>query len=109
MHATLGGHTRVMSHANIGLNATTHQFTVVGQYSIVAAGAVIVKDIPPFCKYIPNKDSKSNAEHAAKKYHLPNINTIEFRSLFNQYFKEWKYYSNRNTITLPESLRCLLD
>lgn len=68
--STLGGWTRVMKCANIGLRAVTHQFTTVGAYAMVAAGAPVVKDIPPLAKYIPGKPLGVNT-FLIKKLGLP--------------------------------------
>ena len=52
--AKLAGHTRVMRTANIGLNATTHQFTTIGTGAMIGAGAVVVKDVIPYAKVVGN-------------------------------------------------------
>ena len=54
-NACLGGWSKVLKGAYVGLGAITHQRTTLGQYCIVAAGAVVVKDVPSFAKYIPSK------------------------------------------------------
>lgn len=48
--ATLGGHTIVHEGANVGLGAITHQRITIGAYAMVGAGAVVIRDVPPFAK-----------------------------------------------------------
>lgn len=67
--AILGGHSTIMQYANLGLNCVLHQRTTIGHYAMIAAGAVVVKDILPLSKYIPNKPVGINV-HAIKKYKL---------------------------------------
>ena len=55
-----GGHISILKGANIGMAAVVHQFTVIGQYAMVAANATVVKNIKPFVKYIPGKPLKVN-------------------------------------------------
>ncbi len=64
--AILGGWTRVQRGANLGICSTTHQYTTVGAYAMVAANATVVKDIPPLGKYIPQKPLGLNAYAIAK-------------------------------------------
>jgi UDP-N-acetylglucosamine acyltransferase len=45
----LGGHVTVESHAIVGGLAGVHQFVRLGESSLCAAGAMVSKDVPPFC------------------------------------------------------------
>lgn len=51
----LGGISVVLAGANIALGCTVHQYSVLGHYSIAGMGAAIIKNIPPFAKYVPGK------------------------------------------------------
>jgi UDP-N-acetylglucosamine acyltransferase len=48
-NAGLGGHTHIHRGANLGIGCSLHQFSTVGAYAMVAMGAVITRDVPPFC------------------------------------------------------------
>lgn len=48
--AVLGGHVRIHEGAYLGLNATVHQRVTIGAYAMVGAGAVVIRDVPPFAK-----------------------------------------------------------
>jgi len=63
----LAGITRILEGANLGMGATINQYSVVGQYSIVATGAAVMKNVKPFCKYIPNKPISVN-QYAIRKF-----------------------------------------
>jgi UDP-N-acetylglucosamine acyltransferase len=45
----LAGHVTVESHAIVGGLAGVHQFVRLGESSLSAAGAMVSKDVPPFC------------------------------------------------------------
>jgi UDP-N-acetylglucosamine acyltransferase len=45
----LAGHVTIESHAIVGGLAGVHQFVRVGESSLCAAGAMVSKDVPPFC------------------------------------------------------------
>lgn len=47
-HAALGGHVQVANNVVVAWNAGLHQFVRAGEYAMIGAGCVAVKDIPPF-------------------------------------------------------------
>ncbi len=63
----LGGISRILEGANLGMGATINQYCVVGQYSIIATGAAVMKNVKPFSRYIPKKPISIN-NYAIKKY-----------------------------------------
>lgn len=69
----LAGLSRILEAANLGMGATINQYCVVGQYSIVATGAAVMKNIKPFSRFIPNKPISVN-EYAIMKFGFEEIN-----------------------------------
>lgn len=65
--SVLAGIVKVLEGANIAMACTINQYTVVGQYSIVATNAACMKNVKPFCKYIPGKPISVNY-YAIKKF-----------------------------------------
>lgn len=63
----LAGITRILEGANLGMGATISQYCVIGQYSIVATGAPVIKNVKPFSRYIPGKSISIN-KYAINKY-----------------------------------------
>ncbi len=63
----LAGITKILEGANLGMGSSVNQHNVIGQYSIVATGAAVMKNVKPFSRYIPNKPISVN-EYAIKKY-----------------------------------------
>ena len=47
-HSALGGHVHIGNHVNVGWGVGIHQFCRLGDYSMAAATATILQDIPPF-------------------------------------------------------------
>lgn len=47
--ATLAGHVEVGDHVILGGLSAVHQFTRIGNYAMIAGGAIVVMDVPPFC------------------------------------------------------------
>lgn len=65
----VGGITTILEGANIGIGTSIHQNTVVGQFSMVAMGSTITKNVKPFSICIPGKPAKVNT-YALKKFKL---------------------------------------
>lgn len=54
-HVALGGISVLLPGVNIALGCTVHQYSVLGHYAIAGMGASVIKNIPPFGKYVPGK------------------------------------------------------
>ena len=67
--SVLSGHVHIMNGANLGIGTLVHQFTTIGSYAMIAAGSVLVKDVPPLAKFIPGKPLGKN-DYAIKKWDL---------------------------------------
>jgi UDP-N-acetylglucosamine acyltransferase len=78
----LAGLTRLLEGSNIGMGATINQYCVIGQYSIVATGSAVMKNVKPFSRYIPNKPISVN-DYAIKKFGFE-----DFREEIEAYVKE---------------------
>lgn len=65
--SVLAGIAKILEGANLALGCKVNQRVTVGQYSIAAAGAVVMKNIKPFSRYIPNKPISVN-QYAIDKY-----------------------------------------
>lgn len=63
----MGGIVRILKGANLAVGCSVHQYSVVGQYSIVAMGAALTKNVKPFAKYVPGRSIGVN-EYAIKKF-----------------------------------------
>ncbi|MBN1848384.1 MAG: acyl-ACP--UDP-N-acetylglucosamine O-acyltransferase [Deltaproteobacteria bacterium] len=46
--ATLGGHTIIGDHANLGGIVATHQFVRIGAYAFIGGKSAVSQDVPPF-------------------------------------------------------------
>jgi len=44
----IGGHSTILSGANLGMNASVHQRSVIGERVMVGMGAVVTHHLPPF-------------------------------------------------------------
>jgi UDP-N-acetylglucosamine acyltransferase len=63
----IGGIARIMEGATLSMGCTVHQYSVVGQYCIIATNAPVTKNVRPFSRYIPGKPVSVN-RYAVKKF-----------------------------------------
>ena len=63
----VAGIAKILKGADLGMGCTINQYSVIGQYSIVATGAPCMKNVKPFSRYIPNKPLTVNT-YALKKF-----------------------------------------
>ena len=92
----LAGITTVQKNANIGMGATISQYCVIGQYSIVATGAAVMKNVKPFSRYIPNKPISVNT-YAVEKFG------------FKKYLNEITAYVIENSFPESEIIRRIIE
>ena len=55
-HVAMGGHCTIQQGANLGISVSVHQYTHIGQYSMLGMGCVVTKTscILPFNTYVGN-------------------------------------------------------
>jgi len=92
----LGGIAKILEGANLGMGCTINQYTIVGQYSIAATGAAVMKNIRPFSRYIPGKPISVN-KYAIEKYG------------FTEYYEEIEDYVLRNIPPHSEKISSIVD
>lgn len=95
-NVVVGGITKILLGANIGMGATLHQYSVIGHYSIVATGAAAIKNVKPFSRYIPGKPISVNS-YAIKKYG------------FLEYEKEIVEYVLNDVMPSAKPIKLLID
>ena len=69
----LAGHSYVMKRSNLGMGVLLHQYSVVGSYSMVGMGGVVIKGsrVEPGMKYAGNPIRfLSRNSHALEKYEV---------------------------------------
>lgn len=69
---SIAGVVRVLAGANLGASCSIHQFSVVGQYTMIAMGASVTKNVRPFIKFIPGKPQSLN-DYAIRKYGFADV------------------------------------
>ncbi len=48
-NTVLAGHVRILEGATVGVGTGFHQHSTVGAFAMIGMGAVVTKDVPPFC------------------------------------------------------------
>ena len=85
VNAVVGGHVIVMDGANLGMNVCTHQFSIIGAYSMLGMGSVVPlrKEVRPFFVYTGNPIKVLRTNDIKVK----EFTKQEFVEYFNQYDK----------------------
>lgn len=58
----LAGVATIQKGTNLGMGSSVHQYSTIGAYCMVATGAPVVKDLPPFSLLIPGKPLNVNRQ-----------------------------------------------
>lgn len=84
-NAAMGGNCHILEGANIGLNVSIHQYSIIGHYSMIGMGTVITKTslIEPVKTYVgsPARLLKVN-QYAIDKYNLSFADIERFNKEF---------------------------
>lgn len=76
----LGGHTQIGDFANIGINATTHQYTKIGEGVMLGAGCFAKGELKPFTIY-----------HTGLRAKEQGVNTVLLERMGQKQGKEYNY------------------
>ncbi len=95
--ASLGGHITIGDYAVIGGLVGVHQFVRIGKYTMIGAGAIVVKDVPPYLIAAGNHARPYGLNMVGLKRHQFSKETIEaIKSVYKLVF--------RSKITLKSAL-----
>lgn len=92
----LGGIAKILEGADLGMGCTINQYSIIGQYCIVATGAPCMKNVKPFSRYIPNRQISVN-KYAIEKYG------------FQQYYQEIEAYVMEDVLPVSEEIINLIN
>jgi UDP-N-acetylglucosamine acyltransferase len=110
----LAGHVKVEDNVVFGGLAAVHQFCVVGKYAMIGAGAILVKDAPPFALI-----DRVPAYHGVNKIGLArrgfsNETIRKLNDFYNLVFKSGynntdgiNKYTEQNNNIIPEIQYCI--
>lgn len=97
----MGGIVRILKGANLAVGSTVHQYSVVGQYSIVAMGAAITKNVKPFAKYVPGRSISVN-DYSVKKYGF-----LDVRDQIEEYLFHGKVPTDERLVAIVSEFEAL--
>jgi UDP-N-acetylglucosamine acyltransferase len=88
-NAQLAGHVQVGDYATLGGFAGVHQFCRVGAHAMIAAGAIVLQDVPPFVTAAghPAKPAGTNNEGMRRRgFSADDIATVRraYRTLYRE-------------------------
>lgn len=92
----VGGIAKILDGADLGMGCTINQYTIIGQYSIVATGAPCMKNVKPFSRYIPNQPISVN------KYAIEKFGFSEYEDEIASYVVDGKNPSSKVLVAIIE-------
>lgn len=72
----LAGHIIVEDHAYFGGMSGAHQFTRIGKHAFISGGAMIGKDVPPYCLVMRNPAQYAGINSVGLKRHRFSVESI---------------------------------
>lgn len=91
-HSTLAGHVNIERNVVVGALSAIHQFTRIGEGSMIGGMSGITGDVPPFCTAIGNR-AKLNGLNVVglKRNQVSKIEISELRKVYNYIFSSKKF------------------
>jgi len=132
-HSQLAGYVRVQPFANIGIGVRVHQFSTIGESSMVAMGSTVVRDVPPYAVFNGKGEQncvaginwiglqrlgKANEDvQALEKWFITRYNTNEKDAAsllskdmwFSRAFNEFTTARQRNSMMRPVGVNSLFS
>ena len=90
IHCGLGGYVRILRGANVGIGVNIHPRIVVGQYSMIGLGSVVIRHIQPGATVVGNP----------QRYIKPNRIGMERNGLSTRCIEELSQYLNGEQVDL---------
>ena len=86
-HSTLAGHVHIERNVVVGALSAIHQFTRIGEGSMIGGMSGITGDVPPFCTAMGNR-AKLNGLNVVglKRNEVSKIEISELRKVYNYIF-----------------------
>ena len=86
-HSTLAGHVKIEKNVVVGALSAIHQFTRIGEGSMIGGMSGITGDVPPFCTAMGNR-AKLNGLNVVglKRNEVSKIEISELRKVYNYIF-----------------------
>ena len=98
-HSTLAGHVHIERNVVVGALSAIHQFTRIGEGSMIGGMSGITGDVPPFCTAMGNR-AKLNGLNVVglKRNEVSKIEISELRKVYN-------YIFGSNELTFKERVK----
>ena len=98
-HSTLAGHVNIEKNVIVGALSAIHQFTRIGEGSMIGGMSGITGDVPPFCTAMGNR-AKLNGLNVVglKRNEVSKIEISELRKVYN-------YIFGSNELTFKERVK----
>lgn len=92
VHCGFGGYVKILKGANVGIGVSIHQRIVIGQYSMIGMGSVVIRHILPSATVVGNP----------QRYIKPNLIGMQRNKLSTTLIKEMCWYLNEKNVVLSK-------
>lgn len=97
----LAGITNILQGANIGMGSSIHQYSVLGQYCLIAMGSALTKNVRPFTIFVSGKSPRPNL------YSIEKFKFSEYQDEIIAYVKEGKIPISDKVLSIVEKFEKL--
>ncbi len=83
----VAGHVIVEDHVIIGGSTPVHQFVKLGEYAMIAGGAAVAQDIPPYCLAKGNRAKVKSLNIVGLRRNFSQEDIVELKRAFKDVFR----------------------